>query len=110
MIEFRLHGGRTQNRTWEVDAHKAAWDDEASIADGTLIVSYIYDAGHRCIAWTKWQDVPVAPGNPHTPGTDHKNWRDFDKTITPYRAMFCKHEEVHISVDRAFCAKCNAEL
>lgn len=110
MIEFRLHEGRTQYRTWEVDAHKATWDDETSIADGALIVSYIYDAGHRYIAWTEWQDVPVSPGNPHTPGTDNKNWRDIDKALTPYRAMFCNHEEVHISADRSFCPKCNTEL
>lgn len=102
MIEFRLHEGRTQYRTWVVEVH---------IADGTMLLQFGYCGnGGRGVLWTDWENMPVSPGNPHAPDTDNKNWRDFDKTLTPYRAMFCKHEEVHISAERSFCAKCNAEL
>lgn len=83
MIEFRVHEGKVQYRTWEVYVCNV---------DGTVRVSYDDDGdGNDAIAWTEWQDVPVSNGDPR-------------------RAMFCKHEEVHVSADRAFCAKCNAEL
>lgn len=53
MIEFRLHEGRTQYRTWVI-----------SIGEyNVLEARYNYaPGGHdRSIDWTEWMDVPVAP-------------------------------------------------
>lgn len=51
MIEFRLHEGHTQYRTWDV-----------LVLDETALIQYDYHepGGPRTIKWTEWQDVPIA--------------------------------------------------
>ena len=50
MIEFRLHEGKVQYRTW------AVWIDDEDV----ISVCKVWGPTGQHIEWTEWQDVPMA--------------------------------------------------
>lgn len=54
MIEFRLHEGRQQFRTWKVIIDRECWGHPIHASE-----EYDPKKGKYNVDWTEWQDIPV---------------------------------------------------